>query len=565
MQFLFSILSILLIKSNISCNIPDAKSVNDVCYIFEPTKVVEKIPEVLPEVSASTSAIKTPKSDSRPRKRKRLAVEKNQQEPRFGIIYDKTQKQTYMIASYDLKIDKIFENIEAASLNQTYFTFSFEYLFIKETPKSFIKKNLMFTLEKEVILLKKIYRFFLLENGCFEENPNLFLTNNEQPTLTTLYLLYIDIFEGFNVWINTELKKLFSLSGPQRELKTVEENIIALENAYFFSFKDYSQSFSGTERYIFYSYDFIGYWRKSILSILEQKNSYIYLILTEFISFEIQLKEQIDYIRLKKGTYFLAIFKLKLLINDPIISKMQETYKNNCKKDLASNSYPKKSLKVFLKQKRKLRKKFMEILEIFSISFEHNIMYSMLFTLERIMYRFYLTREYYRGFFACYRMLNIISDVLFLIDKKDVNNIIMTIHRCFENTSILNLIANPISKFNYIIDNLDVSLKKKIMVLYIRILKYILDKKTDSLTKNQLGEKQFIILIIKNIEECSENNKIDVKLRNRKKGMEMCFNGNNLLLLESCLIQRIFQIIFRMKCYTNSKNWVEDLFHGKIS
>ncbi|TBU11867.1 hypothetical protein CWI38_1005p0020 [Hamiltosporidium tvaerminnensis] len=135
MQFLFSILSILLIKSNISCStsivdlkninatknskkdIPDAKSVNDVCYIFELTKVVETIPEVLPEVSASTSAIKTPKSDSRPRKRKRLAVEKNQQEPGFGIYNDETQKQTYMIASYELKIDKIFENIKAASLN----------------------------------------------------------------------------------------------------------------------------------------------------------------------------------------------------------------------------------------------------------------------------------------------------------------------------------------------------------------------------------------------------------------------------------------------------------------
>ncbi|KAK1347660.1 hypothetical protein LUQ84_002923 [Hamiltosporidium tvaerminnensis] len=452
----------------------DDRSADDVIFVCGIYKYEHKVTSVSQKLTGSRSNIKDLTSESKARKRKQSSEEDTQRKDKLSLddVYARLDEHSRgNLAVYKLHINKIFENMKE-DMNFSYFTFSFKCLFVEETTHFLFEKTIYFLISKEVILLKNICRFFQSRNDSIEKLPNSNLYYKEQLSEPKNETLYTELFERFDVFINIELKEIFSSSTEHGELKALKKNIIAFETQTFVKITNHYQLFYVPNQDFLYSDDFIGHWKNYILTLLEQKNHYIYLILPEFISFEIKLKEKLDYVTLKHGTYFLAIFKLKLLINNPIISKIQQKYKENPNYKSVSNSAKNEDRKWFLYKKGILRKKFMKILKIFSISIEHNILYSMLFTFEKMIYFNVVKDKFASIYLYRYHMLNILNDLLFLIDKTYISNIIIKIDTLIDTFTNPDMNEYPLITFREIIVDLDLLIKKQFIILYIRILNF---------------------------------------------------------------------------------------------
>ncbi|TBU06588.1 hypothetical protein CWI36_0418p0030 [Hamiltosporidium magnivora] len=501
----------------------DDRSADDVIFVCGIYKYEHKVTSVSQKLTGSRSNIKDLTSESKARKRKQSSEEDTQRKDKLSLddVYARLDEHSRgNLAVYKLHINKIFENMKE-DMNFSYFTFSFKCLFVEETTHFLFEKTMYFLISKEVILLKNICRF--------------------------------------DVFINIELKEIFSSSTEHGELKALKKNIIAFETQTFVKITNHYQLFYVPNQDFLYSDDFIGHWKNYILTLLEQKNHYIYLILPEFISFEIKLKEKLDYVTLKHGTYFLAIFKLKLLINNPIISKIQQKYKENPNYKSVSNSAKNEDRKWFLYKKGILRKKFMKILKIFSISIEHNILYSMLFTFEKMIYFNVVKDKFASIYLYRYHMLNILNDLLFLIDKTYISNIIIKIDTLIDTFTNPDMNEYPLITFREIIFDLDLLIKKQFIILYIRILNFFRSKNIFR-EESQSGEKEFINYIIQTLEIFSKSDGDILRLHSKHAKKEYFYDINTLLLLGSCLIKRIFRNRFGIVCCFNLNDHFQDFF-----
>ncbi|TBU06301.1 hypothetical protein CWI36_0474p0010 [Hamiltosporidium magnivora] len=501
----------------------DDRSTDDVIFVCGIYKYEHKVTSVSQKLTGSRSNIKDLTSESKARKRKQSSEEDTQRKDKLSLddVYARLDEHSRgNLAVYKLHINKIFENMKE-DMNFSYFTFSFKCLFVEETTHFLFEKTIYFLISKEVILLKNICRF--------------------------------------DVFINIELKEIFSSSTEHGELKALKKNIIAFETQTFVKITNHYQLFYVPNQDFLYSDDFIGHWKNYILTLLEQKNHYIYLILPEFISFEIKLKEKLDYVTLKHGTYFLAIFKLKLLINNPIISKIQQKYKENPNYKSVSNSAKNEDRKWFLYKKGILRKKFMKILKIFSISIEHNILYSMLLTFEKMIYFNVVKDKFASIYLYRYHMLNILNDLLFLIDKTYISNIIIKIDTLIDTFTNPDMNEYPLITFREIIVDLDLLIKKQFIILYIRILNFFRSKNIFR-EESQSGEKEFINYIIQTLEIFSKSDGDILRLHSKHAKKEYFYDINTLLLLGSCLIKRIFRNRFGIVCCFNLNDHFQDFF-----
>ncbi|TBU01739.1 hypothetical protein CWI39_1316p0010 [Hamiltosporidium magnivora] len=156
-------------------------------------------------------------------------------------------------------------------------------------------------------------------------------------------------------------------------------------------------------------------------------------------------------------------------------------------------------------------------------------------------------------------MLNILNDLLFLIDKTYISNIIIKIDTLIDTFTNPDMNEYPLITFREIIVDLDLLIKKQFIILYIRILNFFRSKNIFR-EESQSGEKEFINYIIQTLEIFSKSDGDILRLHSKHAKKEYFYDINTLLLLGSCLIKRIFRNRFGIVCCFNLNDHFQDFF-----
>ncbi|TBU08796.1 hypothetical protein CWI36_0097p0020 [Hamiltosporidium magnivora] len=467
----------------------------------------------------------------------------------------------YLLIDHELKVKVALDALKTVLCETNNITaFNFRYVFLKKTSNSIKTTNLSLKIRKHLVIINNVYRFFLLENDFLKELEQMYKKNDYQKTLIRCFSNIDPVFEYIINYIDEGIKKLYSNENFEFEYKNLKKSVLEYEflqctNVNNLGFHNlYIQNWN-----LLYSANFIEYWKQTILNILNLKNNYIYLILPEFRSFEIKLKAEINSIQLKNGSFFIAILVLKSLLNNPIIKTIQERFQAAVSKN-KTFGLNHEECKWYLKNKHILRKHFMKVLKIFVISIEHNMFHSVLYTLERVIYYDFIRKKLSSNFLLCYHFLNIMNNVLFLMDKILVQGLFLYI-----NVFVKSVIEEKCaSRYRTCDENIffyiDISIKRKILLLYIRLYESLFDRQMDFGNKKSGEQYNSIFLYFEDIKKFMETNNMFLILKSRRIGTEFCFNIDDLLLLSSCLIQRIYKLRFEIECFINLRNYFQRFF-----
>ncbi|TBU18152.1 hypothetical protein CWI38_0251p0010 [Hamiltosporidium tvaerminnensis] len=470
------------------------------------------------------------------------------------------ERYTYILSKYEYQVYCSFEVLKKNLYeNKKTTAFSFKYMH-EEILTDFVDvENLYLNIKKCSILINKIYRFFLLENEQFGSLESIYMEqDNQNPDF--ILTLFTDLeFANIICQMNKEVEKLNSGENFEHDYKKLKLEYRDCEaKICVYSVNPVSPLFCLPDWDRLYSSNFITNWKKTILEILDKKNNYIFFILPEFISFEFRLKEELDSIRLKNGDYFKAILNLKLLLNNPIVDKIQQRYNNQESKNEDKFNHHEER-RWYLKKKQHLKKCFMKVIKIFVLSIEHNLIYSLMYTLEKTIYYGFVGNRLGDNSLFYYHKLNILNDVIFLMNENLIKSIFLNLDAMM--ICILHKLPSVAKKKRYtdnFFQNFDETVKRSILHLYIRLSEYII--KIGTIKKICGGKYEFIVFQFEAIKIFLEGSEETCILNSKKSGYEKEFKIDELLQFSACCLQQILGLSFHRTCFHNLRNWFKGFF-----
>ncbi|TBU02359.1 hypothetical protein CWI38_0212p0030 [Hamiltosporidium tvaerminnensis] len=462
----------------------------------------------------------------------------------------------YLLSMYELKFDYQLDILKQSFKEKSSWRFSFEYLNIKDDPREVYENTDILNIRKCYLSINKLYRFFLLTDN------DSFPLYNENIGISKISSQYSDnyfdknVFEKINFEINREIINLYCNENEYVEFQSKIDYFVQTELNFKKNIK--SKAILSSDMEYMYLNDFMKYWKDSIREIFKNKDNYIYIILPEFLSFEIKLLENLSKVSLAVGNYFLSIFYLKFLLLDPKIKLIKSQYMcNTYRKRICA--FSNEECRFFLKNKILLKEKFLKLLEIFGFSVNINLLYSIFFLAEKIIYHNLIIRKFDSSYLSSYHILCIFNTVIFQMDENTIKNMLLNRSYLIEIVSIYqkNIYrkSTPVNSAK-----LNPLLEKNIILLITKVLKYLLDIQLSDHKVCWEKEKEKIFYEINCIEDATINMKKYVDLISRKNLKPRSFQISEIMILLLCLKYRIFKYKFGIEGYMNNLQYFQKYF-----
>ncbi|TBU19446.1 hypothetical protein CWI38_0212p0040 [Hamiltosporidium tvaerminnensis] len=455
----------------------------------------------------------------------------------------------YLLSVYELRFDCQLNILkERFGEKIPWKTFNFRYLeIIEDSSLARVNSNIL-NIRKCYVSIHKIYRFSLLT----QRNSLSFV--DEDIGIIAVQILYSNksfeknLFYSIDLEINQDIVKLYCEENYLEEFRCKIDYFIQIELNLMKNTENIDNISSDMN--CIYSNDFIKYWKALILELLTNKDKYIYIILPEFLSFEIKILENLNNIRLADGNYFLSILYLKFLLVDPKINEIKLRY-NRLDSIKKQNESSVEVYEWFLNEKILLKKKFLKILEIFVFSVNTNLLYSVFYLAEKTIYFNLISKKFDSTYLTFFHSLNIFNTVIFQMDEITIKNAFVKFDLVLQNimkhekSTGMRFFDTNSGIFNPTFDQI-------IILNLIRVLRYILNIKIDDDHFEMYEEYDLILYELNAIHNTIVKGHKKVYLMTRKTAVKEVFHTYEISNFLLCLKYRIFKYKFGIEGFLNT-------------